>query len=149
MKIAFSVPNGRNLMWLYEGNYDRLMLLFPELTKAGPGALFAVDGSPGFRLEVAEHGRYTSLATLYQRLGEDGRYVWDPRMKVRLYHDARLAEATGYQNHGRFKPRYRYPNREMLYPHEKRQVNLFLAEWLNHCLERGYGYPVRLETSPV
>jgi len=131
-------------MWLYEANYERLVLLFPGLRNAPCQTRLYIDGLATFCAEVVEHGPYTTTLTLCQGLGEDDRYVWDPRMRVRVYLDARLAEVIGYQQHRRFRPRYPYPNPEMLYPHEKRQVNLFLTEWLNHCVARALGRTVAL-----
>ena len=36
------------------------------------------------------------------------------------------------------KVRYEYPNRHMYQSDEKAQFNVFLGEWLSHCLDRGH-----------
>jgi uncharacterized protein YqiB (DUF1249 family) len=58
-------------------------------------------------------------------------------MKVRIYHDARVAEVLACQGIHSFQPFYPYPNPKMLQPYEKRRVNYFLGEWLSHCSVMG------------
>jgi uncharacterized protein YqiB (DUF1249 family) len=36
------------------------------------------------------------------------------------------------------RPRYEYPNQSMYHSDEKYQLNCFLGEWLNLCLEHGH-----------
>jgi uncharacterized protein YqiB (DUF1249 family) len=57
-----------------------------------------------------------------------------PVVKVRLYHDAKMAEVISAQNIGSLQPSYRYPNIKMYQKNEKEMVNIFLAEWLQFCL---------------
>ena len=59
------------------------------------------------------------------------------RARVRLCHDARVAEVTEFDRHRRLQARYAYPNPAMLQPDEKLQVNRLLGEWLQHCLRWG------------
>ena len=61
-----------------------------------------------------------------------------PHMEVRVYHDARMAEVVGAENARRFRSIYTYPNAAMHQPDEKTQLNLFLGEWLGHCLACGH-----------
>ena len=58
-------------------------------------------------------------------------------MIIRVYHDAKTAEVTSYQNHKYFKAVYPLPNPYMYQCDEKEQLNLFLAEWLNLCINEG------------
>ncbi len=60
-----------------------------------------------------------------------------PEMIIRVYHDAKTAEVTSYQNHKYFKAVYPVPNPYMYQCDEKEQLNLFLAEWLNLCINEG------------
>lgn len=60
-----------------------------------------------------------------------------PRMQIRLYHDADTAEPVSYQGHRRIPARSDVPNARMYHQDEKRQVNEFLAEWLELCLRSG------------
>ena len=61
-----------------------------------------------------------------------------PHMAVRVDHDARMAEVVGAENARRFRSIYTYPNADMHQPDEKTQLNLFLGEWLGHCLACGH-----------
>ena len=61
-----------------------------------------------------------------------------PQLEVRVYHDARMAEVVSAENARRLHIRYPYPNAAMHQPDEKSQLNLFLGEWLSHCLACGH-----------
>ena len=125
----------------------RLLRLVPELQGGEPRTLHVVfpgaDGViPAALVEVFAGNRYTSDVALEQRAlgrgGADGRL--ETRLKVRLYHDARCAEVIEFQGQRRFEPVYAYPNAKMRQPDEKAQLNRFLADFLNLCLERGEIY---------
>ena len=60
-----------------------------------------------------------------------------PRLTVRLYHDARLAEVTEASPFRRVQARYPYPNSQMHQRDEKAQWNRFLGEWLAHVHDHG------------
>ena len=64
---------------------------------------------------------------------QDAVYTLD----VRLYHDANLAEVITFANQRRFLPRNEYPNHKMHQQDEKSQLNLFLGEILDNCLQQG------------
>ncbi len=83
------------------------------------------------QLEIAilEQTPYTERLTL-RRLAPPLPFVDAPKLELRLYHDARVAEVLSGQQFLRLLPRYPYPNRRMLQRDEKFQVNLFLAELL-------------------
>jgi len=109
-------------------------------------------------IEVIERARYTTTVVVSQEnqhnIAESGDRSGDgeeadgngcvldrwaaPELTVRLYHDARMAEVIGWQRHRYLKARYEYPNRHMYHSDEKAQFNLFLSEWLNHCLHQGH-----------
>jgi uncharacterized protein YqiB (DUF1249 family) len=122
-----------NLMPLYEDNYRRLMHLVPELGGAQTvSARLLERDETGAALEVSiiDRGPYTTTVTLVHALMPQHGAIPRLSLTVRAYHDARLAEVIGYQNQSRFNPYYDYPNRQMRQRFEKRQVNLFLREWL-------------------
>ncbi|MFI3245944.1 MAG: DUF1249 domain-containing protein [Ferrimonas sp.] len=81
-------------------------------------------------LVVQQQTVYTEIIQL-RRCAPNMPLVRDPKLEVRLYHDARLAEVLTGQQFSRFLPVYPYPNAAMLQPDEKFQVNLYLAELLN------------------
>jgi len=85
-------------------------------------------------VEVLEQNPYTSTIHLRQTVQSAGPWASVLSMKVRIYHDARVAEVIACRGVHSFKPFYPYPNPRMLQPHEKRRVNQFLGEWLSYCL---------------
>ncbi|KPY06857.1 Uncharacterized protein ALO57_02637 [Pseudomonas coronafaciens pv. oryzae] len=61
-------------------------------------------------------------------------------LDVQVYHIARMAEVIGAEHARRFRGIYPYPNADMHQPDEKAQLNLFLGEWLSHCLACGHEF---------
>lgn len=117
-----------------EGNYARLLRLFPDYENANTRE-FAV-GSARVSIEVVERCRYTTIFRLHQQQAED-RWLGSLLVEVRAYHDARMLEVGVFQSHRQIAARYAYPNARMYQQDEKFQQNRFLAEWLEHCLHNG------------
>ena len=130
-----------------ESNYARLMRLFPDYETANVRE-FQLSNGQRVRIEVVERCRYTTLMKVSQHVGQaverleglDALDSWlmAPRFDVRAYHDARMLEVTAFQSRRQVRARYDYPNADMHAPDEKAQQNIFLAEWLSHCIEQGY-----------
>lgn len=125
----------RSLAPIYESNYLLMQDLVPVLPRVRvPTTLLLSEYYPRISLSILECAPYTSMAALSHSFGIcGGRLLRDMEMRLRVYHDARLLEVIAYQGRGRFAPRYPYPNEDMLSPFEKRQVNVFLGEWLRAC----------------
>ena len=87
-------------------------------------------------ISVIESFKYTTTLEIVQKPNV-GKWLSNPTMLVRVYHDASTAEVTSYQFHRNFKPKYSLPNSKMYHRDEKSQINKFLGEWLTHCLEAG------------
>lgn len=101
-------------------------------------------------LEVLEDFKYTSTIVVRQLAAtadakSESFYYNAPEMVVRVYHDAKTAEVVSFQNHKYFKAIYSVPNQYMYQRDEKEQLNLFLAEWLNMCINEGLGSPDELQ----
>jgi len=90
------------------------------------------------KLQVIERSRYTTTLLLTQESSSASSWLKMPRLTVRVYHDARLAEVLAWEGHKRLRPRYEYPNSLMYQADEKLQLNRFLGEWLNLCLAQGH-----------
>ena len=127
-----------NSLCLYESNYSKLTDLLPGLSVRQAPFVIAVTGLPLIYVEILEQNPYTSTVHIRQSMAAGQPWVCDLRMKVRLYHDARVAEVIAYQGVRAMRPFYPYPNPKMFQPYEKRRVNQFLAEWLRHCLNRRF-----------
>ena len=125
-----------------EANYARLMRLLPEMRGQPQSRRIAMtqgDQMLGvLTLEVLRACPYTT--TLAVRQEHSLPWLPVPRMEVQVYHDARMAEVIGAEHARRFRGVYPYPNEAMHQPDEKAQLNLFLGEWLSHCLACGHEY---------
>lgn len=129
-----------------DANYHRLLQIFPRLQAPGEQCLAlqlpALEATVSFR--VTERGRYTTTLEIDMHGGQSWlKLATGLHLTVRVYHDARSAEVTGYQKQNRFHGKYEYPNRGMRQRDEKAQLNRFLSEFLSLCLAQG------ATTSPV
>ena len=149
------VPDLKKMAAACEGNYIRLNKLMPDF-ELGYETSFFISGdasnkSPEYEarihLKVIESFPYTSTIEVVQK-GLCPDWIQPPCMIVRIYHDARSAEVTSYQNQKRIHGKYQYPNPQMRMPDEKAQLNQFLAEWLTHCLKFGHA-EVALDFAPL
>ena len=90
-------------------------------------------------LQVLERSPYTTTLQFNQTLvATHSSWLQLPRLTVRMYHDAKLAEVLAWEGHKRLRPRYEYPNQSMYHADEKLQINQFLGELLTRCLSEGY-----------
>ncbi len=124
-----------------DANYARLMKLFPDIMQCDERRIgFHHNGDHVLRLLVLEQTRYTTLVELGQEPEETDVSPWSklPVLTLRLYHDAQVTEVVSCEGVRQLRPRYEYPNKQMYHQDEKAQWNLFLGEWLSHCLEYGY-----------
>lgn len=132
-------PNLVSLMTLCANNYFLLLKLQADKTQYKQQRNFFINDRLAYVVIVNEVTRYTSLLTFEQKADQDKTfpYSYHPRMSIRLYHDARMAEVISSQDIHQVKPRYDYPNKRMHQQDEKQQINQFLNEWLHLCLEHG------------
>lgn len=134
------VPNLAKIGAICEANYMRLQKLMPAM-RAGQAAEYELyaDGKHlgSVRFKVIESSKYTQMLSLEQ-IQSVGKWLNNPEMTVRVYHDARMAEVVSCQRQRRFLGVHEYPNRQMRLPDEKLQLNSFLADWLNYCIKHGH-----------
>ncbi|MFV0574045.1 MAG: DUF1249 family protein [Vibrio sp.] len=122
------------LMRIYETNYAKMNSLLPHTPEVGETRSYQVS-KMAYQLEVKEVTRYTTLVDVCQC---DELPVFPlPRMQVRLYHDARVAEVCASEQISRIEARYDYPNKKLMQKDEKFQLNQFLGDWLSFCLRHG------------
>jgi len=125
-----------------EANYHRLLRLMPNQpeTSVWQVALAAGTADQCLQLHIVERSPYTTTVQIEKlsiRLPNVMDWLHMPRLTVRLYHDAKLAEVLAWEGHKRLRPRYEYPNAQMYHSDEKLQINRFLGECLALCLEQG------------
>lgn len=131
-------------MSLCANNYFLFLKIQADQTQLSQQRHFFINDHLAYAITVNEVTRYTSLITFEQKVIEQKEpksktllNVLHPRMSIRLYHDARMAEVISSQDIHQVKPRYDYPNKHMHQEDEKQQINQFLNEWLHLCLTHG------------
>jgi uncharacterized protein YqiB (DUF1249 family) len=139
-------------MTLYESNYIRLrwILSAPEIVK---GHLISnAPGDVGLHLQVLERCRFTTTLRMSYLLESSRGPVLTPDMQVRVYHDARLAEAcscTGWRRAATFRQRLGEHIRDLgelrREMGERWARNMLLNKWLYRA-ERGHRFEAA--TSP-
>ena len=140
MKRVSYVPDLARFAAVCEGNYSRLQ----RLLRLGEGCSREIcfdlhDGHQhrgSVRLSQLDHARFTDTWYLEQ-VANSGRFLNNPRMTVRAYHDVAMAEVLSCYRNGGIRAVNSYPNYRMHLPDEKLQVNVFLADWLDFCLRFG------------
>ena len=138
-------PNLVSLMTLCANNYMLLLKVLAGKTAVGEIRHFFISDFLAYSVTVTEVTRYTSVIIFEQdsltfsanSIPESVANAFHPRMTIRLYHDARVAEVLSTQDIRQVKPRYDYPNTQMHQQDEKQQINQFLNEWLHLCLHLG------------
>ncbi|HFQ92039.1 MAG TPA: DUF1249 domain-containing protein [Chromatiales bacterium] len=129
-----------DMMQLYEDNYRYLLRVLPDIRAIQGTIVSEYDGRPVMFVDMLEQCPYTSIMAVTHYLSKGSHFVPDMELRLRVCHDARVAEVTSYQQHARLLPVYHVPNRSMYQRHEKKQVNLFLREWLLFCLRYGFQF---------
>lgn len=127
------------LMALYAENHQRLQRLFAVATLTEGRYVSSVGDGLDLHLDVLVQHAYTvelrlSYAMLDPITGEP-----DPSAYVRLYRDARQAEATHCYIGRRWQDAIgMYPPPAEVLDHRLR-MNTFLGKWLQYLTERGHG----------
>jgi hypothetical protein len=88
------------------------------------------------QIKILENFKYTNTLEIIQK-PELKKWITNPSMIVRVYHDASTAEVISSQGHKNFQSRYPEINSMMYQSDEKMRVNAFLGEWLTYCLKFG------------
>ncbi len=133
------IPDLVQLGALYESNYSRLLKLI-RIMGDSEKMEFNLHTEHHFvgkvLIQLLESCKYTDTFLLEQTAAA-GKWVNNPKLTVRLYHDAVVAEVVGHQGQQATNGVNDYPNKSMHHPDEKNQLNSFLSEWLNFCLMHG------------
>ncbi len=128
------------LMSLYESNYIRFGWLAGDLASLSGNYRSVVPGDCDLLLTVIDRSPYTTTLNLTYLLTDARAAQACPDMGVRLYHDARLAEAqewiAAHASAGTKNLRRRM-EREL---DQRWARNVMLNKWLEYCVERGHRF---------
>jgi hypothetical protein len=131
--------NLASLMELYESSYARLRRVIPDLSQVPDRAVSRVAGALDLHLVVESRHKFTTELLLTYRFPTEQGAVCEPDLRVRVYHDARVAEAmSGHRRQG-YQPRHHCWRRQ--HPSEleaKWELNRFLQRWLGYLWRQGH-----------
>lgn len=129
-----------SLMTLYESNFIRLGWLVPDLRRATGALTSELPGHPALEITVLEQCRYTTTLGMSYLFDDGAAPARDPRLEVRVYHDARLAEACG-TGADPAHPGLRRLAAGIARNHGHRwSCNMLLNKWLEYCAGSGYRF---------
>lgn len=139
------------LMDLYECNYISIRRLIPIMPQGPAHLVSQIPGNLGLHLQVIERFRYTTELILSYQFHEDGISYAEPDLRIRVYHDARLAEVLTAQL--RHLPAF---NLESLISQQidgpqlywRWKINRFLFKWLSYCLRQGHRFTATTHSLP-
>jgi len=129
-----------SLMTLYESNYIRLRGLVGDVRPMAGRIVSTAPSDCDLHLEIVEQSPYTSVLRLTYFFEDAAGQVADPDLEVRVYHDARLAEAS------RCARWVRHPGLESIRSSlsmslgERWLRNMLLNKWLDYCVDRGHRF---------
>jgi uncharacterized protein YqiB (DUF1249 family) len=133
------------LMTLYESNYIRLGWLVGNLRAMTGAHCSRVADDCALKLTVLAHGRYTSMLALTYVFSGNPAPADTPDLEVRVYHDARVAEARAFGAGGAHTRLRAAPEAEAESLGARWARNMMLNKWLEYCVDRGhhFGAPAR------
>lgn len=131
-------PNLKEFMAICSSNYAKLLRIVGRAElELDQSFVIEIEGQPNLLISLKQQSRHTAT---YELLQESHHFSLKRRYLVRMYHDAKVAEVLSGLNKGMLPPVFPYPNKDMKQPDEKIQLNRFLSEWLNFCLEFGQSH---------
>lgn len=138
-----------SLMELYEQNYILLRRMLPDIDELPDYWVSRVAGHLDLHLWVVERAKFTTTLRLsYQFHGRDNREEYEPDLTVRIYHDARSAEAMSAIVHG--KPRKTAGQMQQASTLQWRwSLNRFLYRWLRYSAHIGHHFKARPTATEV
>jgi uncharacterized protein YqiB (DUF1249 family) len=129
-----------SLMTLYESNYVRLKQLADNVFALADAQVSTTVGDCPLHLRVVERSPYTITLTMTYEFVEQSKTVADPDLLVRVYRDAKLAEALGTPRWQRHAVLNEWRNRLGRRLDARWQRNMMLNKWLEYCADRGHRF---------
>ena len=127
----------RRLPALHTGVFHALNVLLPDDLGRSDCLVSRVEGAPELYLRVLERHNYTTFLQLTYVLGPERHQ--DPNAHIRVYHDARMAEATSFSPEQGIE-RFAGPDLPVRGLVERSwRMNRALLKWLDYLLAQGHG----------
>jgi uncharacterized protein YqiB (DUF1249 family) len=129
-----------SLMTLYESNFIRFGWLVPDLRQISGSMRSVVTGEPALELSVVEQCRYTTTLSMSYLFDDADGQLRDPELEIRVYHDARLAEARATAARPAH-PHLRRLSAGLARERDRRwSCNMLLNKWLEYCAGTGHRF---------
>lgn len=128
------------LLELYERNFRMVEQLVPELDLPFEDVQSHSHSDLPLRLTVLERGRYTAVFRLTYQFAAAGQPALVPDLSVRVYRDARLAEALTCIARPPWRAEGEGDPEALQYLDDQWGRNLMLHKWLHYLLEHGHGF---------
>jgi uncharacterized protein len=129
-----------SLMTLYESNYIRLRSLAGDLFALSDTQISTHADDCPLHLRVTERSPYTLTVILTYEFVENGEPIADPNLQVRVYRDAKLAEAMSCAGWHRHSMLSAWRDRLTRNANARWQRNMMLNKWLEYCVDRGHRF---------
>jgi len=129
------------LMTLYESNFIRLHWLVPDARQLAPVCVSRVADDCTLELKVIDRGPYTTMLSLSYVFGDLADGEREPSLEIRVYHDARLAEAAALGPMRREGAWREIALRASGAPDACWARNMLLNKWLEYCAAKGHCFP--------
>lgn len=127
------------LMGLYAENFCKLTRLFEPADLAVGAYISSIGDGLDLRVDILEQHRFTTELRMTYSVRDPETGEPDPSAFIRLYRDARQAEATHCYVGRRWQDVIgTYPPAEAVIGHRLR-MNTFLNKWLDYLAEGGHG----------
>ncbi|MCL4473067.1 MAG: DUF1249 domain-containing protein [Actinobacteria bacterium] len=97
---------------------------------------FRARGFMELNVDLLHEDEESVTIALSHYFKQNGDMIPDPDMEVRIYPEMKMAEALTYQDS--FGYREVYPAPSQVYLKAKKDLNVFLNQWLSYILEQGF-----------
>ena len=139
--VEHRVPRSfAGLMTLYESNHARLRQLMGNLRRLPESAISTASKDLDLYILVEERSRYTTSLQMTYWFEDGLERAADPDLKLRIYHDARLAEALSCADaprHAALRGVWQPAASAM---EQRWTLNILLNKWLEFCLDNRHSF---------
>ena len=129
------------LMTLYESNHARLRQLLGNLRRLPDDAVSTSARDLDLYLTVEERSPYTTALHMTYWFEDRLARNPDPDLRLRIYHDARLAEAVSCADAPRHEALRRVWQPAASAMEQRWTLNMLLNKWLEFCLDNRHRFP--------